>query len=397
MPKVEIILRKGERRNYREKLLKFWSCFIIAISVIGGVWLKTYSDTLTPLILCSFILPLVICLTWVSQHNGTTKQLKWSLAGIPVCMVLTVSGVLMFWSIEPYVVSYPGKVSQVNETILKMPFSRSTHIYQVSVGSQTVNNKLQEIYTLILGAGRADRRYLSDSQAQLRKEVLDYTSQEASIKPVIAALSYLGKRPNYTEESRIIMEQDANKLFHDGDILISIDQHQIRSSDELKNVLFNPDHKLTFQIKRDGVPLTFMIGTQEFVHLANETSLRISSQIRIKDPLPIQSVQVSSMLGDSNGLPKAVEIVHQSSSDLIRNRTIVATGSVQADGTITAVGGLNYKLISLANVDFDICFIPEANKREVESYISSGLVPTLSGKIVYVSSLFEVISSLRNT
>ncbi|GED34878.1 hypothetical protein BCE02nite_60190 [Brevibacillus centrosporus] len=103
------------------------------------------------------------------------------------------------------------------------------------------------------------------------------------------------------------------------------------------------------------------------------------------------------MLGDSNGLPKAVEIVHQSSSDLIRNRTIVATGSVQADGTITAVGGLNYKLISLANVDFDICFIPEANKREVESYISSGLVPTLSGKIVYVSSLFEVISSLRNT
>ncbi|MGG4495545.1 hypothetical protein [Brevibacillus reuszeri] len=358
--------------------------------------MKSYVNVITASLSISFVVPTLVCISIAVDRKLQNTRLKWALTALPFLVLMTVAGALMLMPVEPYTVSYPKRITPINSDIIEMKFTKDSHFYQVSVGSQVVTNKLQELYVEYLGAGKMDRRYLSLQGMERYNQYLEISTYEASIKPIIAALTYLNQRPSFTEIIRINVNTNTGEL-QNGDILKNINDKQIKTSQELQQLLETPDTILDFQIERDGKVQNIRFRADEFSNFANMVELHLSSTIDLTSELPIQTYISKDMLGDSNGLPKALEIIHQMSSDLLKGRSVIATGSVQTDATISAVGGIEYKIITLSETNFDICFIPEANRNDVERAIESGLIPRLSGEIVYVQRISDVISKLKES
>ncbi|WP_103109534.1 hypothetical protein [Brevibacillus reuszeri] len=394
--RVALNVTKFSKVEIQNKLLQLWCIGVIALCIVAGIWLKSYVHVITSILTISFVIPTSVCISIIVDRKYQNTRLKWALIALPFLVLMTIGGALLLIPVEPYTVSYPKRIIPINSEIIKMKFTKDSHFYQVSVGSQVVTNKLQELYVEYLGAGKMDRRYLSLQCMDSQNQSLEISTYEASIKPIISALTYLNQRPSFTEKIRINVNRNTGAL-QNGDIVMSINDKQITTSQELQQLLVTPDTILSFLIDREGKELIIQFRADEFSDYANQVQLHLSSTIDLSSELPIQTYISKEMLGDSNGLPKTLEIIHQMSSDLIKGRKIIATGSVQTDGTIHAVGGIEYKLITLSESTFDFCFIPEANRNEVERAIGSGLIPRLTGELVYVKTVSDVISILKDS
>ncbi|MDC0764160.1 hypothetical protein POF51_25915 [Brevibacillus sp. AG] len=302
------------------------------------------------------------------------------------------------WRVEPYTAYYPKGISPIDDSILKMSFTKESHVYQVSVGSQVVTNKLQELYVSTLGAGLRDRRYHSEATLQEEVKNLANSTFESSIKPIISALEYMGEKPKYEETVHLYLNATAPGPLINGDVLKNINHKVVKTSGDIQNLLNEKPTLLTLEIERSGRPVRISMTAEEFAASANASNMRVGTRVDVVQKLPIQTYYDSEMQGDSNGLAKAIEIIHQfSTKDLIMDRKIIATGSIQVDGTITRVGGLEYKLLALEDEKFDIFLVPESNRTEVEMVLNSGMLKRVGGEIRFVKNIHEVISLLEQT
>lgn len=97
--------------------------------------------------------------------------------------------------------------------------------------------------------------------------------------------------------------------------------------------------------------------------------------------------------GPSAGLMQSLFIYDSISGEkLTKGLTIVGTGTIDADGNVGAIGGVEAKIVSAALANCDIFFVPKDNYEEALSrYNKLGF----KMKLVSVSTLKDVINYLR--
>lgn len=386
---VKLFLKESNYNN----IITYWAWLTIVLCVVGGFVFKNSIEYLSGFILCSFIIPGSILLVRVIKQGNRAVRLIWGILGIQVCAVLTIMGGLLFWKIEPYVVTYPNGISEVDDKIIRMDFKNPFHVYQVSVGNRIVKNRLQEIHAQLNGVGYVDRTYLTNEKGP-DSSFLDILTDDTRDIPIIAALSLLGDSPTFSEVYKLYVSDTYKGEIKNGDILFSVNDHRIGS---LEKIMTNQSSQtITLDITREKTRLKINTTTEDLVNALRSGDVIARSVVILNEALPITLQFNKQSKGNSNGLPIALEIINQKSGDIVKGRIIVATGGIEPDGTITSVGGLDYKLIALSNSEFDIFLVPEKNRIEVEKYLSMGLIKELSGRVVFVNTLEEAVNCLVN-
>lgn len=100
--------------------------------------------------------------------------------------------------------------------------------------------------------------------------------------------------------------------------------------------------------------------------------------------------------GPSGGLITTLEMYNQlTKKDLTKGRTIAGTGTIEADGSIGEIGGIEHKILGAVSADADIFLSPGGdNYKDAKAYIKK---KKLKIKLIKVDNIQGAIKSLEES
>lgn len=183
------------------------------------------------------------------------------------------------------------------------------------------------------------------------------------------------------EVVRITENSPAKHVLKPGDVIVRLNETEIRTMQELLNYLStrNPGERVEVTYLRGQTEETRQLtlidlaaGTEE----AGRAGLGISVSNHQKIEVP-KKVTVSSrnIGGPSAGLMMTLEIYDQLTKELnlTRGYRIAGTGEILFDGSVGRIGGVNHKVIAADTAGADIFFAPADEEAEGRSNYQEAL------------------------
>lgn len=179
---------------------------------------------------------------------------------------------------------------------------------------------------------------------------------------------------------------------HEGDVLVAINGTTIESYSSLR---------ASIEANGAGVPATFsvlrngeareVIVTPVSVSDGGESAVLIGVSVITDYEFPFEvSIQVDDIGGPSAGLMFALGITDVLSADnLADGRIVSGTGTIDANGSVGAIGGLPQKVISAERANSELMFIPADQCSEVPAAEFEKI------RIVPVATLAEAVGALE--
>lgn len=180
-----------------------------------------------------------------------------------------------------------------------------------------------------------------------------------------------------------------------GDELLSIEGVEIHSMEDLSAVISKKEvgEKVSFQVLHGG---------QEYTRKATIIEIEgtkivgiIPYEIRIYDANPTIKISYSeSESGPSGGLMIALAIYNTLvEEDITGGKKIVGTGTIDSEGNVGEIGGVEYKLKGAVSKGADIFFVPVGENYEEALAIKKK--KNYSITIVPVATFWEALDYLR--
>jgi PDZ domain-containing protein len=229
-----------------------------------------------------------------------------------------------------------------------------------------------------------DLIYPRDSTAEERESqsAAEMTSSQDAASA--AALEYLGMRVGVEIDQP--QSDSAKSVFKTGDELSSINGDPVDGFASLKRLLdgVEPGAEVEVGVSRDGKPVTVTLETSR----ASDGRTLLGVTVTFKLPVEIE-FGVEDIGGPSAGSMFALGIIDKLGPvDLAAGRVIAGTGTVDADGSIGAIGGIRQKMIGAKRDGAEVFLAPAANCSEVVGHEPSGL------EVVKVASLDDAVDAL---
>ena len=178
-----------------------------------------------------------------------------------------------------------------------------------------------------------------------------------------------------------------------GDRFVTVKGSPAKDDTSLRSVLktLKAGQKVPAVVLRAGkqVTLTLTLGAPS----TGNTSPQLGVIVTNGCLLPFQvTLGLSDIGGPSAGLMFALGIVDKiGTDDLTRGKFIAGTGTIAADGSVGAIGGIQLKMIAARRAGATVFLAPASNCQDVRGNVPSGLdvvkVSTLQGAITALDTL----------
>lgn len=192
----------------------------------------------------------------------------------------------------------------------------------------------------------------------------------------------------------VVPESSADGLLARGDVVVAVDGNPIVAAEELQEAALTSEvgQELVLTVRHAGqereVPVT--LGTlegddQPRLGVAIETAL---DELRL--PIDISLAENTRIGGPSAGMMVALTVYDLlSEEDLLGGRTVMGTGTLDADGRVGFVGGVAEKMVAAAHAEADLVLVPAQQLEEARSNAPEDL------RVVGVATLEEALEALR--
>jgi PDZ domain-containing secreted protein/Zn-dependent protease/CBS domain-containing protein len=191
---------------------------------------------------------------------------------------------------------------------------------------------------------------------------------------------------------QVLPASPAARELRPGDVIVAVDGRPISTADALRQVLQSrpPGSELTLTVERNGSRETLRVRTARLTELSGGVGLGVAIETRnltIDLPFEIRFAERGDVAGPSAGLSYALAIADLlEREDYARGRTIAATGTIDPEGDVGEVGGVDEKADGAKAAGAAIFLVPEG---ELEAARDAG-VP-----VVGVDDLEEALAHLR--
>ncbi len=179
---------------------------------------------------------------------------------------------------------------------------------------------------------------------------------------------------------------------------------EVNGSEDLETTLNNVDCDETavFKVIRDEEIIT--VNATKSTRDNNTCSfglyLRYYTEIINRDSRVTLTLVDTNTGGPSGGLMQAMYVYYRlTNANLNSNLTIAGTGTIDIDGNVGSIGGVQQKIITAALNHVDIFFVPHLSDSETDNYIQALKVyNTLDTEMILVgvSTFDEAIEYLNN-
>jgi PDZ domain-containing protein len=343
-------------------------------------------------------------------NHSTVRRFRW----LPWLFVLTIILILIgFYLPTPYYVQRPGSAVELAPIVQveggKKDAKGAFMLTTVRMGEA---NPAWYLYAKIFPDADLIEKELILQHGESNE---DFTKREKAVmqnsQKIAEAVAFRLAGYDVKIENRGVIVMGtipglpAENLFEVGDIIIGVDHLETMEQRRLRDYLANKRIGDTVHITflRDGqektVPVTLaaLPGEEEKrpglgIRLDNHQVIEIPHEVTIT------SRQIG---GPSAGLMFTLEIYDQlrKDIDLTRGYRIAGTGTINADGTVGRIGGINHKVIAADHAGADIFLAPDDAGEETSNYeeaVATAKRIGTSMRIVPVKTVDEAIAFLTS-
>ena len=154
------------------------------------------------------------------------------------------------------------------------------------------------------------------------------------------------------------------------DVVVSVDRHPTPTIVSLEHRLstFRPGAVVTLGVRRGSRALHYTIRTiadpldrtRAIIGFAPEQSSSIHLPIRV-------SIDAGNVGGPSAGLAFALQVMETLGKDVDHGYKVAATGEMELDGTVAAIGGIEQKTFGAREAGVDVFLVPVAGDNAADA------------------------------
>lgn len=234
------------------------------------------------------------------------------------------------------------------------------------------------------------------SEGQRRQSSLNQMSRSQQIAAAVALreLDYDVKAtPLGAEVVLVLPDSPAEGKLQPGDVIVGAHGERVRSPDDLRDVMEgqSPGDPVELEVRRAGQVRTIEVGTRPDPEDAARAVVGVLVEPVADIDLPLDiRIDAGDVGGPSAGLAFALDVVDELGRDIDRGRKIAATGELDLDGNVGAIGGIEQKAAGARLIDADVFVVPEENAVEARQH-ADGL------EVIAVSTFEEALAALATS
>ncbi|MDP4155199.1 MAG: SepM family pheromone-processing serine protease [Bacillota bacterium] len=200
----------------------------------------------------------------------------------------------------------------------------------------------------------------------------------------------------------VLPNMPANGKLKAGDRIFKVDGHTFSSSNEFMDYVRTKKagEELTFTYLRNKQTNTVKIQVKPFKQEPKRVGIGISlvddKEVIVNPPVKIVTDEIG---GPSAGLMFSLEIYNQlTKDDLTRGHQIAGTGTIDADGTVGPIGGIEQKIVAADKAGAEIFLAPNEHGAKKSNYRDALKAAHEIGtkmKIVPVDTFDEAVTYLK--
>ncbi|WP_203362212.1 SepM family pheromone-processing serine protease [Bacillus sp. REN10] len=203
----------------------------------------------------------------------------------------------------------------------------------------------------------------TDAEYNIRQKYLMDNSQQQAIQ---VAFDAARKPYKYIYEGVYVLSvfpgMPAEGMIQAGDRIGVVDGRKIESSKQFTDYVQakQPGDKVTIQFVRDGQEKQKTIALKSFANNRNKAGIGISLTDQKKlISTPEVQLKTESIGGPSAGLMFSLEIYNQlTEKDITKGRRIAGTGTIDSNGKVGRIGGIEQKVVAADRAGAEIFFAP---------------------------------------
>jgi PDZ domain-containing protein len=257
-----------------------------------------------------------------------------------------------------------------------------------------------------LDLGDAVRGWLDPTVAIVPEELLyppDITAEQAQEEAAtqmsdsqqnakVAALRYLGHDvPTLVTVASLTKNSASEGKLEAGDVILSVDGTPVSNPDELRAAInkVSPGQTVLLGVQRTGQKLDVKVTTSADPSDAKRPLIGIVPGTDYVLPFKID-IDLRDVGGPSAGLMFALGIIDKLTPESLTNgKTIAGTGTIDADGSVGPIGGIQQKMVGAKRNGATVFFVPAGNCSDAKGAKPKGL------QLVKVSKLSDAVHALE--
>lgn len=183
-------------------------------------------------------------------------------------------------------------------------------------------------------------------------------------------------------------------LLAPGDVVLSADGERLTAAEQLQHLTqeSEPGDEMVLEVRRDG-EVREVVARLEDVTGDGDVRLGVAIETAVDEvrlPFDISLAEEVRIGGPSAGLLFSLTVYDLlSDEDLLGRRRIAGTGTLDADGRVGGVGGIEQKMVAAARYGADLVLVPSQQLAEARDAAPPGL------DVVGVATIEEAIAALR--
>ncbi len=265
----------------------------------------------------------------------------------------------------PYMIDMPGGLLPVEDRVMIQDSFDSSGSFNLSYVNETRANPGNYLLSLFhsdwkrikIDDIKYDHETLKDAEVR-SKLLLEQANQNA----LIVGYTYAKRKINITDPVFHVayLDEQVKEDINVGDQLVKINGKEITSYDEIVSFVkqSNVGKNIELTLKRENKERNITIP---ILNLDGEKRLGILliPIYQITTTPQIKFTKRAKESGSSGGLMTSLEIYNRlTKEDITHGKTIVGTGTIDIDGTVGEIAGIEFKLRGAEKKKADIFFAP---------------------------------------
>lgn len=329
--------------------------------------------------------------------NKIYEQIKYYIKKNYKLLIILFCLLFLFTLELPYYIDMPGGLIDVSKRLE----IEDSYEMEGSLNLAYISEIKATIPTLIFAYFDDDWDIIKKDEVVASNETVEEINyrnhlllEEANQNAIIVAFNKAGL--DYEVKNRkvnvIYIYEEADTDLKIGDQIVSINGIKINNKEEALNII-KQSNDLSFQVINNG---------KEYTRRATKTNIEGEELVGVtvcetKEVIPSKEVSINfkkSESGPSGGFMMALSIYNYLTPyDITNGLKIVGTGTIDEDGNVGVIGGIEYKIKAAVKEDADIFFAPTGNFEEAQKVV---LDEDLDIKLVEVSHIDDAIKYLTN-
>jgi PDZ domain-containing protein len=210
------------------------------------------------------------------------------------------------------------------------------------------------------------------SDAERVKEDLREMSRSHDVAAAVA-LKHLGYkvvlRPMGARVTDVLPGSPAAKAgLEPTDVIVAVDGHPVRTTPDLRRLisLHKPGEIVRLSVRAPKGLEELRARTVADPNNGKRAvvGVLVDQASQIKLPFPVK-IDTGSIGGPSAGLAFALDIVQELNHDITRGNKVAATGEINADGSVSPIGGMKQKIFGARQAGVDVFLVPAGDNAQV--------------------------------